>query len=254
MDLFSYAFSFSRDTSISLKYKNKELHFIVRNDIQDKTILILSEIEVDRFSSEEQNELLLYLYMNRREISTFRIFVYGIRSHSLTFFKPDMKFLKVFRFINYLDDYVSNSRLNRKIHKSFKNYRFSTFADRPTIIAALNLSKHMNYFKNHENTKLVDFFLRDNSISIIAYSNNNIVGAMHGFLFDNTIYMLIHYYNKELSQHYLNQGIYQSFIDECKARKVKKIDWGTVEKNNTGLVYMKKKFSTSVEEAIIISF
>jgi len=68
MDLFSYAFSFSRDTSISLKYKNKELHFIVRNDIQDKTILILSEIEVDRFSSEEQNELLLYLYMNRREI------------------------------------------------------------------------------------------------------------------------------------------------------------------------------------------
>ncbi|RJP62538.1 MAG: GNAT family N-acetyltransferase [Ignavibacteriales bacterium] len=254
MELSNYAFSFSRDTSTSLIYKNTELHFIVRNDTQDNTILILSELVMDRFSSDEQNELLLYLYMNKRKISTSRIFIYGMKIHSLKFFKPDMKFSKVFRFINYLDDYVPNSKLNRKIHKSFKNYRFSTFADKPTIMEALNLSKHMIYFKNQENTKLVSFFLGDNSISLIAYYNESIVGAMFGYLFDDTIYMLIHYYNRDYSQHYLNQGIYQSFIDECKARKVKKIDWGAVEKNNNGLIYMKKNFSTNIEEALIISF
>ena len=185
-----------------------------------------------------------------------QLIVHGISSKRSDFYsesKNDLTY--VTRMICEVFKWKASRGVAGNIRKSDRSITFTydkiTFND---YLNCLKLVDNANYF-HFKLTDLSDkdivnrwkFISNMNSIAIIAWYNQEIVGWMSGCIINNKSYMLEHYYNPQFVNYYINDGLYNKYISICRGRGVNFVDFGTCLVSDKGLIMMKKKFSTQIK-------
>lgn len=191
---------------------------LLKEKLHNVKIFVFNLTVYDIFCVAERNEFEFgYLFSYCCDLESFRI-----KSNYKRKYKKASKYLQILNDKVQLSQIYSGLQLYYKMNFSFKNI-------------AIIERKYSKIFLENQNT-----------INLICYFQNQIVGIMIGFIFEDSAYMHIFYYDESYKNYYISDFMYQEFIRVSKQKCIHKVIWGDVAKNDSGLNEFKKHYSTEV--------
>ena len=256
MDLTKYTNLFSDERDSFLDICGEKVPLIKKYHSENDVHLIISELVFYSLREECKRNILRELHNFVMKVKKTRktiVSIYGLKKKSINYLKDDMIINRFCTSICITNKLTYSSNTKRKIRKARANFTFFSETDSKNITEALKLGDLMDFYNNASTDNLDNIGAIKDSIVLLAKKNEKIVACMIGLIHRREAHMIIHYYDHNSNQYYMNYGIYDEFINEVNSRNVNTINWGNSHLYDEGLINFKGIFSTEENETYVVT-
>jgi|GEM_PF-4194170 len=234
-----------------------ELLFLKRHLKSDLIQIFIPEIAYNELTTSEINQTIKDAQNILKDSNSHLLSIYGIRIEDIKCFSKGMYIESFIRSICDSNIWKPKSSVRRKINKSLATFAYSCTLSKDDLVKGLSLSSYADYAYDNDINEIFkhsEFYdTQDSTVSVVCKNGKEIIGLMVGVIHNEVGYMIEHYYNSNYTKKYINYGLYFNFINECKYRGIRIIDFGNTHNSDYGLIYFKSQFSTSYKEGYMIN-